>query len=409
MIVHMVKKRGSRKRFLVAPGIILLAAGYATFAVTQPLLNIQPVPSYTFASKSATEVPLAWPEYGQSAIGAPGYGILATRGTQKAIPIASVAKVMTALAVLRQQPLRVGDQGPDIVITQTDVDSYRNFVAGDGSVVGVALGERISEYEALQALLLPSANNMADTLARWAFGSIDAYNTYANAYAKQLGLYTIHIADPSGYDVKTVASAEDLTLLGNLAMLNPVFAEIVAQPTANIPVQGTVRNYNFMLGENGNVGIKTGNNDGNNGAFLFASKQLIDGQEMTIVGTILDAPDLSTALRDSGPLSVDAFKGFSTTTFVTRGQKVGSYDVPGQISVAAVAATDLRFPTWNGMGFNATVNLTPLTNAKVANSNVGNITARNTKTNVTSSSVVKLDAEVKQPSLVWRLTHPLGR
>ena len=45
---------------------------------------------------------------------------------------------MTALAVLRQRPLHIGEQGPDIVITQADVDTYHNFVAGDGSVVGVA-------------------------------------------------------------------------------------------------------------------------------------------------------------------------------------------------------------------------------------------------------------------------------
>jgi D-alanyl-D-alanine carboxypeptidase (penicillin-binding protein 5/6) len=44
----------------------------------------------------------------------------------------------------------------------------------------VQLGEELSEYQALQALLLPSANNIAETLARWAFGSIDAYNAYAN-------------------------------------------------------------------------------------------------------------------------------------------------------------------------------------------------------------------------------------
>jgi D-alanyl-D-alanine carboxypeptidase (penicillin-binding protein 5/6) len=134
-----------------------------------------------------------------------------------------------------------------IPIGLLDIDSYNSFVAKEGSVVGVALGEHITEYQALQALLLPSANNMADTLARWAFGSVDAYNKYANNYAKQLGLSSVRVTDPSGYDVTTVASAHDLTVLGSLAMMNPVFAEIVAQPSAKIPVQGTIYTVSVKL------------------------------------------------------------------------------------------------------------------------------------------------------------------
>jgi D-alanyl-D-alanine carboxypeptidase (penicillin-binding protein 5/6) len=283
----MAKKRGGKKKILVPFVLLLLAIGYGALALTQPLLSIQGKVTFAMPAKPATKVELSWPDYGQSAVGISGYGVVATHGTQKAIPTASIAKVITAMAVLRQHPLQVGEQGPDIVLSQADVDSYTSFVAKDGSVVGVALGEHISEYQALQALLLPSANNMAVTLARWAFGSVEAFNTYANGYAKQLGLTSVHMTDPSGYDVTTVASAHDLTVLGSLAMLNPVLAEIVAQPSAKIPVQGTITNYNFQLGDNGNVGIKTGNNDGDKGAFLFAHKQSIDGQEVIVVGTIM--------------------------------------------------------------------------------------------------------------------------
>jgi D-alanyl-D-alanine carboxypeptidase (penicillin-binding protein 5/6) len=357
----MSKKRGGKKRFLAAFAVVVIGAGYVALALSQPLLSIPAQTTYAASTVPAAEVSLDWPDYGQAAIAAAGYGILATSGDQKPLPTASIAKVMTALAVLRQRPLQVGEQGPDIVINQTDVDSYHDFVAGDGSVAGVALGEHISEYQALQALLLPSANNFADTLARWAFGSIEAYNTYANQYAKQLGLDSVRIADPSGYDVKTVASARDLALLGNLAMLNPVFAEIVAQPNATIPVQGKIFNYNFQLGKSGNVGIKTGNNDGNKGAFLFATKQIVDGRELTLVGTILGGPDLLTVLNDSGPLALSAAKGFKTTTFAKSGQKVATYTIPGQGAVDAVAAADLQFLTWNGSTFKSTARLEPLT------------------------------------------------
>lgn len=407
MIVHMAKKRGGKKKFLVAFGVLLVLGTYVVLALTQPLLSIAGKSTFTAVTTPAEAVSPDWPEYGQSAIGAPGYGILATHGDQKPMATASIAKVMLAVAVLRQRPLRVGEQGPDIVITQADVDSYHSFVAGDGSVVGVALGEHISEYQALQALLLPSANNMAVTLARWAFGSVDAYNSYANSYARQLGLTSMHITDPSGYDTKTVASAHDLTLLGSLAMLNPVFAEVVAQPNATIPVQGKITNYNFMLGENGNVGIKTGNNDADQGAFLFASKQQIDGQTVTVVGTVMGGPDLATVLRDSGKLTRSALNGFKVTTFARAGQKLGTYTVPGQGSVDAVAASDLIFPTWRGSSFSSAVTLDPIKSAD-ATTQVGSFTVSNTSTHVSSSVPIHLSTATHPPTIGWRLLHPLG-
>src|SRR5207245_1841316 len=118
---------------------------------------------------------ITWPAYGQAGIGAAGYGLLSVAGAQTAAPIASVAKVMTALAVLSQKPLELNQQGPTITITEEDVASYENYVTQGGSVVRVDSGEQISEYQALQAMLIPSANNMAFTLSRWAFGSTDNY------------------------------------------------------------------------------------------------------------------------------------------------------------------------------------------------------------------------------------------
>ncbi|HWT56154.1 MAG TPA: hypothetical protein VN031_03955 [Candidatus Microsaccharimonas sp.] len=403
----MAKRSGGKKKLLVPFGLVMVVGGYVALALTQPLLSITGKTTFTPTLTKAEPVSLTWPGYGESSIGVAGYGVLATNGDQKPLPTASIAKVMTALAVLRQRPLHVGEQGPDIVITQDDIDTYRNFVASDGSVVGIALGEHISEYQALQALLLPSANNMAVTLARWAFGSIDAYNTYANTYAKQLGLTSINITDPSGYDVKTVASSHDLTLLGTLAMLNPVFAEIVAQPSATIPVEGKITNYNFMLGENGNVGIKTGNNDGDLGAFLFASKQQIGSQTITLVGTIMGGPDLATVLRNSGTLTTSALAELKNTNFVTAGQKLGTYVIPGQGAVDAVAASDLSFPTWNGMAFTSSVSLSPIKNTS-ATAQVGTFTVTNTTTHISSSVPIHLASATQQPSLKWKLLHPFG-
>src|SRR4051812_37569924 len=57
---------------------------------------------------AATEGSLPWPADGQSTVEVEGMGSLGTKGTQKPVPIASVAKVMTAYVILKEHPL----QGP---------------------------------------------------------------------------------------------------------------------------------------------------------------------------------------------------------------------------------------------------------------------------------------------------------
>ncbi|MGH7241749.1 MAG: D-alanyl-D-alanine carboxypeptidase, partial [Candidatus Saccharimonadales bacterium] len=113
----MAKKSGGKKRLLVPLGLVLVAAGYVTLALTQPLLSIVGKTTFIPALTKAEPISLAWPAYGEASIGIAGYGVLATNGDQKPLSTASIAKVMTALAVLRQRPLHIGEQGPDIIIT----------------------------------------------------------------------------------------------------------------------------------------------------------------------------------------------------------------------------------------------------------------------------------------------------
>jgi len=405
---HMGKaKKTKRSRFLTLPVLcILVVLLYLAWAIAQPLTNLQPTFAFKDMNIPAQNISLSWPSYGQSAIGATGYGVLATNGDQKPIPTASIAKVITALAVLRQRPLGLGEQGPVITLTQTDVDSYNKYVSLDGSVVGVSAGEQITEYQALEALLLPSANNMAETLARWAFGSLDNYNAYANSYAASLGLASVHVTDPSGYLPTTVASAHDLTVLGQLAMQNPVFAQIVGLPSATIPVQGTVTNYNFLVGDSYNVGIKTGNNDQDPGAYLFAFKYPVGGTAIMVVGTIMGGPNLAAVQASAKRLVQSAYPHFKAVTIVRSGQAVGAYRADKQPAATAIATDDLSLITWDGFAYTARASLATLHGATAANSQVGKVMLTNTTTHATNSSSVVLQQTIRSESLRTRLTHP---
>ena len=228
-----------------------------------------------------------WPANGQAAFIRTGQSEIQASPHQHAAPIASVAKVMTAYLVLRDHPLRLGQDGPTITLTAAEVADTDRRRGQQESVVPVAAGEQLTERQALQALLLPSANNIAAVLARWGAGSVDRFVAQMNATARALGMAHTRYTDPSGYDDATVSTAADQVRVVERAMRLPVFASIVATPSAALPVAGIVHNTNTLLGHNGFVGVKTGSLDAAGGCFAFRAIHTIDGKRTTITGVVL--------------------------------------------------------------------------------------------------------------------------
>jgi serine-type D-Ala-D-Ala carboxypeptidase (penicillin-binding protein 5/6) len=228
-----------------------------------------------------------WPADGQAAFVQAGSSKIHAGPNQHAAPIASVAKVMTAYVVLRDHPLRLGEEGPTITLTDADVADTERRRAQQESIVSVAAGERLTERQALQALLLPSANNIAVVLARWDAGSVERFVWRMNATARSLGMTHTRYTDPSGYDDATVSTAADQVRVVDRAMRLPVFAAIVATPTAILPVAGTVHNTDTLLGRGGFVGVKTGSTTAAGGCFAFRAIRWIDGRRTTITGVVL--------------------------------------------------------------------------------------------------------------------------
>jgi D-alanyl-D-alanine carboxypeptidase (penicillin-binding protein 5/6) len=251
-----------------------------------------------------------WPAYGQAAVQI-GQSQVHAGPNQHTAPIASVAKVMTAYLVLRDHPLRPGQDGPMITLTDADVADTDRRLRQRESVVSIAAGEQLTERQALQALLLPSANNIAAVLARWHAGSADRFVARMNAAAQSLGMTHTRYTDPSGYDDATVSTAADQVRIVDRAMRLPVFASIVATPSATLPVAGTVNNTNTLLGHNGFVGVKTGSHDAAGGCFAFRVIRWIDGKRTTITGVVLGQPghDQIAAGLEAAEAMVDRIAG----------------------------------------------------------------------------------------------------
>lgn len=102
-----------------------------------------------------------------------------------------------------------------------DVAVDRADRAAGQSVVTVVTGERLTERQALEGLLLPSGNNIATLLARWDAGSEAAFVAKLNAQARALGLTHTRYADASGEQAGTVSTAGDEVRLAMLALEVP--------------------------------------------------------------------------------------------------------------------------------------------------------------------------------------------
>lgn len=219
-----------------------------------------------------------------------GNGVIAASGDTKPRPIASIAKVITAMTLLEKYQLKQGEAGPEIQITENDEQLYIDYVAKNGTAASVKAGVSITLHDALEAMLLMSANNIADTAAIWGFGSISEYHKYANNMLYELGLEDTKVGgDASGFDPQTTSTPSDLVKLGEIAMKNPVFAEIVGSSGGSMPYAGDIPNYNGLVNKHGFSGIKHGDSLEAGITVLFSTQKNINGKDVTVVGAILGA------------------------------------------------------------------------------------------------------------------------
>ena len=316
-------------------------------------------PATAFLPGPAPHLP--WPSTGEATVHVDGVGRLGATPDQHPLPIASIAKVMTAYLVLRDHPMNAGDDGAKLTVTKAEAAAYTSEAGNNESLVKVTAGEVLTERQALEALLLPSADNMARILARWDAGTIPAFAGKMNAAAATLGMTATHYTDPSGYDPATRSTASDQVLLATQAMRLPAFAEIVAMPTATIPVEGTVRSYNSLLGADGIVGIKTGSTSWAGGCLLFAAHRQVGGRTATIAGAVLGQHGstmhgLPQALSAGAQLIKATADALGTYIAIRAGQKVSTI-----AGTNLVAARDITVVGWPGLAYRLTLRVTRAT------------------------------------------------
>jgi serine-type D-Ala-D-Ala carboxypeptidase (penicillin-binding protein 5/6) len=334
-------------------------------------------------------------------------------------PIASVTKTMTALVVLEVRPLAPGQDGPVLTMTATDVADYHAIAAAGGSFAPVTLGERLSERDLLLGLMLPSANNLALTAARWVDGSVAAFVARLNARAVALGMTHTHFADPDGLDAATTSTAADLVVLGERAAANDALVGVVSTTTATLPDGTVVTNLDALLSvEPGWIGIKTGWTPDAGGCLLFAARRTRSpgAAALTVVGAVLDQgpdgaadpahPELGGAFSAARTAVEDAFASY-TVLRLGRGNIPVSGEVFGAWGTASpigVGGGDRSVPVRLGDPLTVAAAARPLGVPSSAGAAAGTVSVSQGAT-VLGRWTLATAGGLAAPAPWWRLLH----
>jgi D-alanyl-D-alanine carboxypeptidase (penicillin-binding protein 5/6) len=229
---------------------------------------------------------LPWPSVGQGAVSVPGAGVLVQSGAERPVPVASLTKIMTAYIVLRDHPVAPTASGPSLTMGPVDVAEAARDAARNDTSVPVQVGERLTERQLLNGLMVHSANNFADTLARWDAGSIPGFVAKMNAEAAALGMTSTHYVDADGVHAGSVSTAADQLRLVARAMTIPTFAAVVDQQTITEPLTGLLANYVQAVGTDGVIGVKSGFTQAAMGCVVLAADRTVDGRRVLVLAAV---------------------------------------------------------------------------------------------------------------------------
>ncbi|MFD4600645.1 serine hydrolase [Streptomyces sp. NPDC058464] len=392
---------------LVIVALIIFAVVQNLRPLPQPTLDLTAKDTYTFDGSKA-DIP--WPADGQAALDVQGIGTFGSSGEQKAVPIASVAKVMTAYIVLRDHPLKSGAAGPKIKIDQAAQDQAN---AGQESTVDVTAGDSITQREALESILIASANNVARLLARWDAGSEKAFVAKMNATAKKLGMTNTTYTDPSGLTDSTVSTAVDQVKLAKAAMASePSFREVAAMMSYDDYKGVNHSNWNQLVGHNDVVGIKTGTTTSALGNLVFAAKKTVGGQTRTVIGAVLRqpasaAPDNSilTAALNAGDKLIRAAQGaLKSATIYKKGSVVGYVDDGLGGRTPVVATEDVTAVGWSGLKVKLSFQADDVPHTAKAGTKVGTLTVGDGSGSAVQVPVA-LEKDLAEPGFTSKLTR----
>ncbi|WP_400999010.1 hypothetical protein [Agromyces sp. GXQ0307] len=331
--------------------------------------------------------------------------LVAASADDRAAPIGGAAKLVTALVVLDTLPLTADDDGPAIRIGPEDYTDYLRYSSEGSRTVQVSPGDSWTERDVVRAVVLGSSNNHADTLARWAFGSLDAYVTTANGWLEELGFTSTSVVDATGLSGDNVGTATELTRLAAMVLSEPALGAMF-EGDAGAPTPIDDRRIPDAVAHLGDAGIRAISRSFTDQAaitFVWTADLGSGDERRTMVGAMTGVDDYETL----DPAVLAAVEGMQAASepieVIVAGASYGEVASAWGDRAKLIATAGRTDAAFGATAEDASVDVEPFTTSP-AGRQVGTVTVAIGGREV--SSTLELDAAITDPGPIWRLTHP---
>ncbi|HET6672850.1 MAG TPA: hypothetical protein VFG92_05690 [Agromyces sp.] len=406
---------------MTSPGrIVGIAIGVLAIlgvGVYGPAMLLGPLPEVAVHVASAPAATAQSPAVTLPDTGASALAVLAEEGTIEtvavagdgaAVPIGGAAKLVTVLATLESLPLPADGEGPGIRIGPEDYTDYVRYSSEGSRTLQVSPGETWTQRDVVRAILLASSNNHADTLVRWAFGTVDAYVTAANAWLAEQGFTATRVDDATGLSGDNVGTAEELARLAGLMLADPALAAMLDDPTAAPLGAHDVPDAVSRPGAENVRAISRSFTDEAALTYVFATElPAVDGEAgapIRLVGAMLLMPDYETLDPAVVTAVESAAAASSPVPVITEGTPYASVRAPWGDRADLVASVSRTGAAWGGEFGDATVTVEPFSTAPDGRE-VGRVSVPSPSGDL--ASPLQLAGKIADPGPIWRLTHPM--
>ncbi|MCX6714211.1 MAG: serine hydrolase [Candidatus Uhrbacteria bacterium] len=237
-------------------------------------------------------------------------GIVLTEKNENLVwPIASTTKLMTAQIVLekKESPKKIFG-----VLTEDDVGGAKLYVKN---------GDAFTIDDLFYSMLVGSANNAANALARSTGLTREEFVDAMNAKAKVFGLKSTVYVDPSGIDPANVSTPMELAKVADEAFKNVFIKKYASTPIRNVRMVNTgtikkIQNTNWMLTKPAyNNGIvvagKTGYLEESSWNFVTALRPKDNNAKKELLLVIFGSDSRAQSFADAKTLSSWAWKSYT--------------------------------------------------------------------------------------------------
>lgn len=395
-------------------GIAVGTLAILAVGVYGPAMLLGPLPAVDVrvdearAAAPAAPASVALPADGASAVALIDDGgeaeLVAAAADDAAAPIGGAAKLVTALVTVDSLPLADGTGGPDIPIGAEDYSTYLRYEREGSRVLQVSPGELWSERDVLRAVVLASSNNHADTLATWAYGSLDNYVREANGWLEEHGFADLRVADATGLSGENVGTATELARLAAMVLADPALGPMFTGDEG--PLSADERRIPDVIAHLDGDGIRAMSRSYTDEAalsFVFTSEITVADEARRMVGAMTGVDDYET-LDPAVLAAVESMQAASAPVeIIAAGTSYGEVESAWGDRAQLIAAAGRTDAAFGAAPDAATVDVEPFTTA-AAGRQVGTVTVRLGERDI--SSALELDGAIRDPGPIWRLTHP---